>query len=162
MLVFSTIITLNALVYLSPVGLITGRETRAEFLGRMVNNYQAHEYILSHLAPTERVYMPWDARAYYCDQRCEADFDQMGWVTTVESHPSIALLKRHLLESQITHLLLSKSDADYFVLAHDTYGAHSNAYTFTTSDFLPACAVEIFQTANSQLYQFDFSLPTCK
>jgi hypothetical protein len=162
MTLITTVIAFNALITLAPYRMIIGSETRTDFLGRMVNNFHAQEYITSHLTSTDRAFMPWDARGYYCDQRCLADIDQMGWATIVKAHPSIESLKSELQARQITHLLLSQSDADYFVTAHDTGGVHSNAYQFTTQKFLPVCSSLIYQNANSRLYKFDFSLATCK
>jgi hypothetical protein len=142
-----------------PDRVISGIESKVHFLQRMVRDYSGIEFINDHLPNSSRVLMLWDARGYYCENRCIPDTDQSKWVTMVADHPDILDMANILKEEKITHLFFSKDDASFFILKHDPQKIHLNAAKFLLDEFVPACTINSYEDEWSAVYEL---LPSCK
>jgi hypothetical protein len=109
-------------------------------------------YIENNLSNTDRVQFLWDGRAYYCDQRCIADNAQSVGLLLSKDSPSPEVLAHQLREKGITHILLSRPDAFWFINFHDPAGLHQAALDYFESTFLPACARPIYVEDLTELY----------
>ncbi len=162
MAILTLLIVLAAFLTLSPHKQLTGVESRSQFLGRMVNSYNAHQFINQNLNENDRVFMVWDARGYYCEKSCIADIDQMGWVVLYKNNPSIKEMSSTIKQQKITHILYSKSDADFFTIAHDTHDVHSKAKEFLLGTFIKNCGIPIYNDDNEILYELHPEYITCQ
>lgn len=122
-----------------PLGVITGAETREAFLRRQLPLYPLQEYIQTNLPPEARVWMLWDGRGYYCDERCVADIDQSRWTQVAMHSWDVEEAARELRRRGATHLLVSKQDAN-FIAQFDRSGLQAKAAEFLEERFLPACS----------------------
>jgi hypothetical protein len=142
-----------------PDRVISGFESRRNFLQRMVRDYSGIEFIKNQLPESARVLMLWDARGYYCENRCLPDTDQSKWVALVSEHPGISEMESLLKAEKITHLFFSKDDASFFILKHDPQKIHLKAAKFFLDEFVPACTINLYEDEWSAVYEL---LPSCK
>lgn len=136
----------------SPLGVITGWESRSSFLTRMVDDYSGVRYIQERLPSNARVLMMWDGRGYYCDQRCLPDSDHSQWTSLVLNNRDVSAIATELGQQGVTHLFLSKGDAD-FILQHDPKQQHLKALTYFMDIFQPRCTQKVYQDAWTEIYQ---------
>jgi 4-amino-4-deoxy-L-arabinose transferase-like glycosyltransferase len=139
-------------IYLRPFPVISGLETKAGFLRRVVDDYAAVEYIRTRLPEGSRVLMMWDGQGYYCGERCLASTEQAGWLQRATAAPEVAALSRSLQEQGITHLLFTTSDIIFF-REHDPTGKHRWALDFFLEEFRPACTDEIYADRRASLFE---------
>jgi hypothetical protein len=132
-----------------------GRLSSDSFLRVVVDDYHVKQYIQASLSPAERALFLWDGRGYYCDNRCIADTEQALAVGLAFNSPPPASLARELREKGVTHLMLSLSDANFFVALHDPQGLHRRALEYYQTIFLPACGKSVFKDAGMELFQID-------
>lgn len=121
-----------------PLETLLGTETRQEFLRRQLRLYPLQEYIQTHLPAEARVWMLWDGRGYYCDERCVPDIDQSRWTQVVMQTWDVDRVADELQRRGATHLLISKQDAN-FVAQFDRSGLQAKAQDFLEDEFIPAC-----------------------
>jgi hypothetical protein len=58
------------------------------------------------------------------------------------------------LRSQgITHLMLSRLDAAWFIATHDPHGYHQNSLDYFETVFLPACGKLLYTNNQMELHQ---------
>jgi hypothetical protein len=136
-----------------PVQVLVGNESKSQFLSRLVDNYDGIRFILDNLPAQARVMMLWDGRGYYCDSRCIPDSDHSQWTRLFLAQPEVPRLARDLHAMGVSHLMLSRSDAD-FILQHDPTGEHLKAIQYYLDEFQPQCAKIIYHddwTALSEL-----------
>jgi hypothetical protein len=135
-----------------PLRVVLGIETKAAFLRREVSDYAAKEYIQSTLPADARVFMPWDARGYYCDIRCLPDWSLNKWVALTSQNANPIAVAAELSEMNVSHLLLSIEDVDYFIINDET-GRNEQALAFFLDDFSPVCTEEIYRDDWTILYE---------
>jgi hypothetical protein len=135
-----------------PLRVVSGAESKADFLRRQVSDYAAKEFIQTNLSPEARVLMPWDARGYYCDNRCLPDWLRSKWVELASPNASPSVVADKLSEMNVSHLLLSIEDVDYSVI-NDESGKNEQALEFLLNEFRPACLKEIYRDEWTRLYE---------
>jgi hypothetical protein len=96
-------------------------ETREQSLTKMLNDYPGLDYINHNLPANSKVMMLWDGRGYYCDHKCLADVDQVGWTALVLNGSEMDL-QGSLIRKGITHIFYAFNDRDYFLIGHDSNG----------------------------------------
>jgi hypothetical protein len=139
-------------VDVQPLRVVLGTESKADFLRREVSDYAAKEYIQSNLSADTLVFMPWDARGYYCDSRCLPDWLRSEWVALTSQNASPTAVAAELREMDVSHLLLSIEDVDYSMI-NDESGRNKQALAFFLDDFRPACTEEIYRDEWTVLYE---------
>lgn len=135
-----------------PIPVTLGKESPAEFLGRMVPNFQALRFIQQEITAQDRVMMIWDGEGFYCDQRCWPDTEHSRWSRLVHGAGSLDEINRWLDRHEITHLMMTGSYTN-FILSHDPSGIHQQAYVYFKQEYLPSCLEEIYRDENSALWK---------
>jgi hypothetical protein len=133
-----------------PLGVITGVESKAGFLSRVLPDFAAISFINDQLPPNARVLFLWDGQGYYCHNRCLADTEQSRWSRLAWRNTTEGITEE-LNKLNITHLLYSKSDAE-FILDHDPFGKHLQAHQAWLR-YSQACTKEIFQANKRSIYE---------
>ena len=127
-----------------PIPVLSGRESPRDFLLRRVSDFEAIEYINRSLPADARVFLMWDGRSYYCEERCLPDSGQLNWTYEVlRAGFDLDRLLEQLGDPGVTHLLLSEGDVS-FMLLQDPTGVHRRALVFFREVFEPACARAVF------------------
>jgi hypothetical protein len=152
MLLATLMYSLLHFIDVQPWRVVLGTETKNEFLRREVSDYAAKEFIQSNLTSNVRVFMPWDARGYYCDSRCSPDWTRDKWARLTSQNKNPEILAAELGEMDISHLLISIEDIDYAVI-NDESGQNEQALEFLLNDFVPACTKEIYRDEWTRLYE---------
>ena len=137
----------NSLAYLS------GQKSASEYLQGMNYDFRAIQYIQESLDPDRRVQFLWDGRGYYCDARCVADDEQSTAVRLAFASPSPEKLASDLQKNSITHLLLSKPDANWFINYHDPHGLHQRALDYFKDTFFPVCGKPVYSDQEMELVE---------
>jgi hypothetical protein len=135
-----------------PVAVISGIESKDAFLRRTVGDYAVLRFVQDNLSPEARVLMMWDARGYYCDDRCLPDAEHSRWTRLVSSTTGTLSVAAGLRAMEVTHLLTSIQDMD-FILQHDPTGHHRRAVEFFLKEFRQSCAEEIYRDENTVLFE---------
>ncbi len=133
-----------------------GLESKDSFLRREVSDYAAKQFVQANLPRETRVLMMWDARGYYCDERCLPDLLRRQWVGLTVPTASVSSVAAGLHEMNVTHLLFSIEDLDY-LLVNDSSGTHRRAAQFFLDEFRPACTQEVYRDEWVTVFEF-----TCK
>ena len=136
-----------------PLSVVLGTESKESFLQREVTDYSAKQFIQANLPPQARVFMLWDARGYYCDERCIPDLDQHEWVRLTLPPANVSSVAARLREKGVTHLMFSTEDAEYRLIQQNG-PLHLEAVRFFRDTFKPACAQELYQDEWVTLYEF--------
>jgi hypothetical protein len=152
MLVASLIYLFGFVLQTRPDLVVIGAESRDTYLRRVVDDYAAQRFILEHVPRGERVMMMWDARGYYCDERCVPDGDHRGWARLVEGEPDPLAVAAQLKEQGVTHLLFNLPSAD-FALLHDPGNGNQRALDFFANQFAPRCAQKLFDGENTSVWR---------
>jgi hypothetical protein len=134
------------------LAVVTGFESKASYLTRLVYDYQAMEYIVSRLPPDARVLQLWDGQGYYCDGRCIPDAGQVLAPYLHSLGPGIEEMRHVLRARGATHLLIDLEGLN-FLLQHDPKGAHLAAARFFLNEFLPACGEQVYQDPLVRIYR---------
>lgn len=143
-------------IYTSDVGplhYVFGKETRTEFLARVVPASEAWQFIMDETQAEAKVFFLWDGRGYYCDQRCEVDAEQSRWTQQVFTHEDLEGLIQSMTDMGITHFYLSKEDLN-FMLMHDPEGMHRLAAEVFLHDFVPTCTIKLFENEDAAVYKY--------
>ena len=135
----------------------TGRLSESEFLQKEVYDYNTTRFIQENLKQTDRVLFLWSGQGYYCDDRCLPDGDQSLAIQLSITTPEPESLARQLHLMGVTHILLGRPDAYWFISLHDPLQRHSTALNYFETVFLPACGNSIFTDGVLELYSL-----TCK
>lgn len=152
--VFSSLILMSRLLLIiQPYSVLLGVETKRDFLSKIVNDFQANDFINNHLPEKSIVLIPWNGRGYYCDHKCYPDIGQAKWTVLIMDIDDIAGINARLKNDGFTHILLSKMDAYFFVYEHDPQGVHRRAYDFLLNEYAPNCTEEIYQDQYTQLFE---------
>lgn len=141
-----TITLVYSLIYFSqirPLGVILGNETKNGFLERQLNVYPVLQYIDMNIQPEERVWMLWDGRGYYCDERCVPDVAQSHWAQLAMNSWDAHKIADELKLRDATHLLISYEDWN-FIHPFDRSGLQAKAFRFLQEEFLPACTRDLY------------------
>jgi hypothetical protein len=131
-------------VDVQPIGVVLGMESKDDFLRREVSDYSAKQFVQANLPREARVLMMWDARGYYCDDRCLPDLLQRQWVGLTVPPASVLSVAASLRQMNVTHLLFSVEDLDYQII-NDTSGLHRHAAEFFLHEFRPTCTKEVYR-----------------
>ena len=79
-LAISLVLQVDLFVQMRPIGVMTGGESKDQFLRRMVPTYPAVEFATRMLADNERMLSTMDGRLYYCQEKCLTSDDQFHWL----------------------------------------------------------------------------------
>jgi hypothetical protein len=93
----------------TPLGYVTGRESRADYLTRALPEYAAFQYVNRELSPATKIYLLFvGRRAYYCDQEYFHDGGELpGFLLgAIRSAKEPADVARQLEAKHLTHLLI--------------------------------------------------------
>lgn len=134
---------------------VTGQKSAEAFLELFVDDYSVKRYIQASLPLQERALFLWDGRGYYCDSRCIADTEQSLAVGLAAGSPDPVELSRRLRRDGVTYLMLSSSDAGFFITGHDPDGFHRRAWDYYQNVFLPACGQSVFKDGGMELFRID-------
>jgi hypothetical protein len=132
---------------------LKAESSAGEYLKEMNYDFRAIQYIQESLGPGEKVMFLWDGRNYYCDSRCVPDDEQSTAITWSFGSPPPATLARDLHKAGITHLLLSKPDANWFITYHDPNGLHEQALHYFEAEFFPSCGRLIYGDEAMSLFE---------
>jgi hypothetical protein len=94
---------------IEPLGHLTGRESRAAYLTRMLPEYPVFQFINRELSPAAKIYLLFmGRRAYYCEREYFHDGgDLPGFlIGAIRSAKEPADIGRQLKEKRLTHLLV--------------------------------------------------------
>ena len=127
--------------------------TTTKFLERNVYDYKTTEYILEHVDKTDRVLFLWSGQGYYCDSRRLPDDEQTIAILLSMDSPTPEALAHRLRSNGITHLLLGRPDAYWFISLHDPKNLHRDALEYFENTFIPTCGESIFKDNLIELYQ---------
>jgi hypothetical protein len=127
----------------SPLCVILGIDTKDAFLQNQLHVYPALQYIDANIQPQERVWMLWDGRGYYCDERCVPDVAQTRWAQLAQKSWDAQLIADELATRGATHLLVSYEDWD-FISRIDRGDVQKRAFRFLQEEFLPACTRDLY------------------
>lgn len=144
----------SALFFLDvqPLAVVLGMESKESFLQREVTDYSAKQFIQAKLPPQARVFMLWNTRSYYCDDRCIPAY-QSAWVRLTQPPADVAAVAARLREKDISHLMLSIEDVEYRLIQRSG-PRHLEALQFFRNEFQPACAKGIYKDRWVTLYEF--------
>jgi hypothetical protein len=146
-----TYAVITMMVY-KPLPVVLGMESESSFLGRNVQDSPAIDYANSHLPPDSKVFMLWDARTFYCGDRCLPDDDHSQWSRLVQESEDVLEIARGIKARGAEYILFSLSDVD-FHLQHDPTKIHQHALDFFLEDFRPKCTALRYQDDWASLYQ---------
>lgn len=132
---------------------VTGQASSDDILQTFVDDYRVKQFIQQSLTPEERALFLWDGRGYYCDARCIPDHDQSLAVRLTLQSPPPEQLAQDLRSDGITHLMLSSTDADWFIQHHDPNEYHRMAMQYYREQFLPACGKSIYKDEGMELFE---------
>jgi hypothetical protein len=152
MLVVTVVYSILFFADVQPWGVVLGMESKDSFLRREVSDYAAMQFVQASLPPEARVLMMWDARGYYCDDRCLPDLLRTQWVGLTNPPTSVVSVAARLRQMDVTHLLFSIGDVDYSLI-NDTSGLHSQAARFFLREFRPTCTKEVYRDEWATLYE---------
>ena len=133
---------------LSPLPVIVGRESKQNFLSRAVNDYPGIDFIMTELEAQDRVLFLWDARAFYCDQRCIPDRAGQTWPMLYLEQETTLDIAEVLQSWGISHLFFQNQDLGFFLL-HDQTGLHQNSANFLIDEFIPSCAEVLYDDGDN-------------
>ncbi|MCB0162659.1 MAG: glycosyltransferase family 39 protein [Anaerolineae bacterium] len=136
-----------------PLAVVLGIESKESFLQRELTDYSAQQFIQANLPPQARVFMLWNARSYYCDDRCLPDLNQYQWVQLTQPSATVSEVAARLREKGVTHLMVSIEDVEYRLIQSDGQ-LHRAALQFFRDEFQPACTRELYQDDWVRLYEF--------
>jgi hypothetical protein len=94
---------------ISPWGYLLGRESRSQYLSRMLPEYPVLEYANKNLPVGSRIYLLFAGRrAYYCRRDCFYDYGEtpallLQWLRTAENEKSV---KQELDARRLTHFVI--------------------------------------------------------
>jgi 4-amino-4-deoxy-L-arabinose transferase-like glycosyltransferase len=132
---------------------VAAKTSPETFLTLFVDDFGVKQYIQDSLDPSARVFFLWDGRGYYCDSRCIPDDEQSHVVKLALGSPSPTRLAQSLRSEGITHLMLHRTDANWFIQYHDPLGNHRQALQYFEKQFLPACATSVYKDSGTELYE---------
>jgi hypothetical protein len=132
---------------------LSGMISASEYLQNMNYDARAIEHVQESLNVGENALFLWDGRSYYCEARCIPDDEQSTAVRLAIESPSPETLAKDLREDGITHLLLSKPDANWFITYHDPRGVHRQSLDYFTDTFFPACGKPVYSDQAMALYE---------
>lgn len=130
-----------------------GQKSAAEVLEKVNNDFSTISYIQDSLSADAKALFLWDGRGYYCDERCIPDDEQSTAVSLAINSPTPQQLAQDLNKSGVTHIMLSLSDARWFITYHDPSGLHHMALDYFTKKFLPACGKSVFHDQGMELFE---------
>jgi len=132
------------LLSLQPWKVITGAESRADYLRMALDSYRGMEFMRDHLSPHDRVLMIGDPRHYYCPPQCYPEADHFTWTRLVLiSDFDMEKIIQQLKSMEVTHLWLHKWSIQW-LLDHDPGGYMRRSDDFLRNQFLPRCAQTVY------------------
>jgi len=109
LLAFNGVYLWNYFQSVSPLGFLSGKESREGFLNRMLPDYPAVQYINQKLPSTAKIYFIFmGRRVYYCLRDYFHDPGDLAWslVRMIQEAQSESGVKTKLEEKGLTHLLV--------------------------------------------------------
>jgi hypothetical protein len=134
-----------------PLAVVTGLESRREFLVRAVYDFEAVRHIVEQLPTDARVLMLWDGQGFYCDERCLPDTAQSRAPFLLQQ--AAGSIVPPMDDPQITHLLVDLEGAN-FMVQHDPTGQHW-ASLECLQRALGRCGRIVLSTEKTVLYEWD-------
>ncbi|MEJ2596696.1 MAG: glycosyltransferase family 39 protein [Anaerolineales bacterium] len=139
-----------------PLQVVVGLESKSAFLSRVLDDYDATQYIRSNLLPKDRVLLTWDGRSYYCDGRCIPDTSgNFLWVNIVQNSSYDVLSTAQRLRAMgINYLLFNRYEVNFdFLYDLKLRNEYFDTVIFFYQRFAPACAHEVGQFKKYQLFK---------
>ena len=154
-LLLSSALILTGILFRDHVwAVVSGQESKASNLLRVVPTYSAVAFAQSHLPPGARILTTGDGRAYYCGQWCYDTDDQFLWMNLVIAAHSPSEFGDMLAAREVTHLLWSFGDTA-FLEKHDPNGGVQRALLRLEDEFLPACGHKLYEDPQAALYRIE-------
>lgn len=151
--VFSFVYQLTVLQNSGTFSYVMGWVSADEILQTFVDDYRVKQFIQRSLSEQERALFLWDGRGYYCDSRCRPDHTQSLAVRLTLQSPDPQQLADDLQADGITHLMLSSTDAYWFIQYHDPNGNHRRAMEYYREQFLPVCGKSVYKDNGMELFE---------
>ena len=152
-MLFNVLFQLAWLQQKDSLAYLRGEKSASEYLEDMNYDFPAMQYIQTSLDVDERALFLWDGRSYYCDARCVPDDEQSTAVRLAVDSPPPERLAGDLRENGVTHILLSRPDASWFIAHHDPRNLHHQSLNYFTSVFFPVCGKLLYSDYAMQLYE---------
>jgi hypothetical protein len=119
----------------------------------MSYDYRAIQYIQESLTEDEKAVFLWDGRGYYCGSRCVPDDEQSAAINLSFDRPSPRELSARLGREGVTHLILSRVDATWFIIYHDPHRWHRDALDYFEHSFFPECGKLVYSDDSVKLFE---------
>ncbi|MCC6500061.1 MAG: hypothetical protein IT313_07310 [Anaerolineales bacterium] len=152
-MVITLIYQINEIRSADTLSYLIGKISASEFLEKNVYDYKTTEFILETLSDSDRVLYLWSGQGYYCNSRCLPDDEQSIAIRLSMNSPIPETLAYQLRSKGITHILLGRPDAYWFISLHDPRHLHRKALDYFENVFLPTCGKSIYQDNLIELYQ---------
>jgi hypothetical protein len=105
----------------NPSYVITGLESRHQYLMRNARDYPAMQYLQEFDAQGERALLIGNGRGYYCFPRCVPDPDHFRWASEITELQDEMDFQAWMESRDLGYITLSLEDLD-FLLQHDPTG----------------------------------------
>jgi len=101
-------------VYVNPLKVVFGLESKEEYINRDFPPYSVMNYINQNLPPSSKILFIGETRTFYCKRPFITDtaFDTTVIVEWVHSSSDVPELLKKLREEKITHILYNKREAE--------------------------------------------------
>jgi 4-amino-4-deoxy-L-arabinose transferase-like glycosyltransferase len=152
LLLFSLGLQLSLVIDVDPIPVIIGRESKDAFLGRSIGSYSAIQFADQTLKKGDLILPTGDGRTYYCKEVCDDNDDQFLWHRLLTSSLNVTSFISQIRERGYTHILISKTDTDFFVL-RDQGGGIRRSINFLQSEVLPKCGNRIYADSRAEIYE---------
>ena len=126
------------------IDVLSGQESKHDFLHRAVGDYAATRFIHKELPETARVLLLGDGRGYYCGPKCIPDPDHFHWARQIVNLDPNTSISTWLTQMDVTYLMISIEDLD-FLLQHDPTGIMFDALEKLSPLSLQECFEQVYE-----------------
>lgn len=152
-LLVSFILQIGLYMRMRPLGVISGAESKDQFLRRMVATYAAVSFAKQVFPEGAQLLSTGDGRLYYCQETCLASDDQFLWLALALESMSAHDFQVRLRDEGAAFLLISWRDLDYFHL-HSPEGLVESA-TNRILKYVSYCGEAIYEDQDTAIFTFD-------
>ncbi len=137
---------------LGSFAVVVGRESRDQFMRRVIPTYAAMRYAETQMRAGTRLLTTGDGRAYYFGNTSMHTDDQFLWVKLLLSSRDPSDFETRMRQLGATDLLISQQDMDFFIV-HPPTPEITAAIRFLTKEVLPLCGIPVFVDRQAEIYE---------
>ncbi len=137
---------------LGTFAVLVGRESRDQFLRRVIPTYAAMRYAETQMPAGTRLLTTGDGRAYYFGPTNMHTDDQFLWAKLLLNSRDPADFETRMRQVGATDLLVSQQDMDFFIV-HPPTPEITAAIRFLTEKVLPLCGIPVFVDRQAEIYE---------